>query len=177
MKVEQCPQTPFPHGNDRHFMMVITWVFGILSWTWPLVPLLPLGLLVALVRCCCRPRRVAGAIPIGSGRAAKAKARKRRVVVDRAAEGTELPPVSTPTGKGATPTGPRPSPGATSRLAGRRPTPARPGAAPRPRFVVFAIRGCVMCVDCVYSVGLGGSLLAGLGLYEDRANCRSVGGC
>lgn len=70
--IEKCPQTPFPRANDRDMMMAITWVFWVVVWAWPLIPLIPLMLVVGLYRLC---RRCCGRRATTDNKVAESKKR------------------------------------------------------------------------------------------------------
>jgi len=48
LEVQDCPSTPFPRANDRMEMIATTYVFWLVTWTWPLLLLAPCGSLAAV---------------------------------------------------------------------------------------------------------------------------------
>ena len=60
LEVAECSPlkegTPFPNSNDRIAMQVVGHVAGIITWVWPIVPLLPVLILLALCSCLCKKR-------------------------------------------------------------------------------------------------------------------------
>ena len=56
LEVEACPTTPFPHVMTSLQMQVVTVVIRIVTWVWPLLPLVPLLLIWGVYRCVSRRR-------------------------------------------------------------------------------------------------------------------------
>uniref|UniRef100_A0A7S1ZXN2 Sulfotransferase domain-containing protein n=1 Tax=Ditylum brightwellii TaxID=49249 RepID=A0A7S1ZXN2_9STRA len=51
LEVKKCPVIDFPHMTDRHMMMSISKAAMIMTWVWPLVPVVCFALGMSILRC------------------------------------------------------------------------------------------------------------------------------